>query len=91
MANLAKVVYKPLGLVVSVAGGVIASTVFKKLWSLVSHEDDAPKATQRDRKWSEVLGAAALEGAIFGCVKAALDRAGAKGFERATGAWPGDD
>jgi hypothetical protein len=90
VANHAKLVYKPLGLLVSVIGGLIAATVFKKTWSLVTHEDEAPHATQRDRRWQEVLVAAALEGAIFGLVKAALDRAGAKGFERATGAWPGD-
>jgi hypothetical protein len=90
MNKAAKLLYKPLGLSVSVVGGLLAGALFKQLWSVVTHQDDAPKATQRDRQWKEVLGAAALEGAIFGLVKAALDRAGAKGFERATGAWPGD-
>jgi hypothetical protein len=90
MAHHAKLVYKPVGASVSVVAGLIAGILFKKVWSLATHEADAPEATQRDRKWKEVLVAAALEGAIFGLVKAALDRAGAKGFERATGAWPGD-
>lgn len=87
--RVAKLVYRPLGLIMSVLGGLIAGTVFKRAWSLIAH-DEAPNATQRDRPWKEVLGAAALEGAIFGLVKAALDRAGANSFERATGAWPGD-
>ena len=34
---------------------------------------------------AKLLVAALLQGAIFGLVKAAVDRAGAAGFERATG------
>jgi hypothetical protein len=45
----------------------------------------------RNRSWSEILAAAAVEGAVFGAVKAAIDRAGATGFERATGTWPGNE
>lgn len=86
----AKLAYKPLATLVSVVAGIVATRLFAKVWTLVTDQDDAPQATQRDRTWQEVLGAAALEGAIFGLVKAALDRAGAKGFERATGTWPGD-
>jgi hypothetical protein len=35
--------------------------------------------------------AAALEGAVYGAVKAFVDRGGAAGFEKATGQWPGKD
>jgi hypothetical protein len=91
MARSTKLAYKPVGASVSVVAGLIAGAIFKQAWRLVTHETDAPHATQRDRRWQEILAAAALEGAIFGLVKAALDRVGAKGFERATGSWPGDD
>ena len=64
--------------------------LFKRLWKLISHQDVAPTATQEGRSWHEVLTAAALRGAIFGLVTAAIDRGGAVGFQRATGAWPGD-
>jgi hypothetical protein len=37
-----------------------------------------------------VLPAAALQGAVFALVKAAIQRGGARGFERLTGVWPGD-
>ena len=30
------------------------------------------------------------QGAIFGLVKAAVDRGGAQGFQKLTGVWPGD-
>ncbi|SNR82863.1 Protein of unknown function [Actinomadura mexicana] len=35
--------------------------------------------------------AAAIQGAVFGLVKAATQRAGAHGVRKATGHWPGDD
>ena len=86
-----KLVYKPMGMVVSVLGGLAASSIFKRVWKLVSGEDETPTATQRHRAWSETLVAALLQGAIFGLVKAFVDRAAAAGFQRATGAWPGDE
>jgi predicted metal-dependent enzyme (double-stranded beta helix superfamily) len=86
-----KVLYKPFGVAASVLGGLLAGTIFKRLWKLVAGEDDSPNATDKQRGWGEILVAAALEGALFGAVKAGVDRAGATGFERVTGAWPGDE
>ncbi len=84
-------IYRPIGLLLSVLSGVMASFVFSKVWQAATGEEDAPKATERNRSWSGVLGAAALQGAVFGLVKAAVDRGGATGFSRVTGAWPGDE
>jgi hypothetical protein len=80
-----KVLYKPLSLVVSALGGVLAGVVFKQAWKAITGDDEAPKATATDRRIVEVLTAAALQGAIFGLVKAAVDRGGAHAFEKATG------
>lgn len=82
--------YKPFGLLFSVLGGLLAGAVFKQIWKLVAHESDSPDATDQKRGWAEVVGAAAVEGAVFGGVKALIDRAGATGFERVTGVWPGN-
>jgi Protein of unknown function (DUF4235) len=87
---MTQIFYKPLSTLASVGGGVMASLIFKRVWRLTTHQDQAPTATQKGRTWKEILAAAALQGAIFGLVKAAVDRGGAVGFERATGAWPGD-
>jgi hypothetical protein len=87
---MAKAIYKPFGMVISALGAIAASYLFKSLWTRLTRQEDPPRATQRDRRWIEVLGAAAFEGAVFGLVKAAIDRAGAAGFERATGVWPSD-
>jgi hypothetical protein len=86
---MARLIYKPFGLVVGVLGGLAARAVFKRVWSVAGHEDEAPKATDEDKGWREVVLAAAAQGAVFGGVKALVDRAGATGFAWLTGAWPG--
>lgn len=86
-----KLVYKPVSLLVSVLGGVLAGAIFKKIWQLAAHEDEAPQATDAARSWPEILLAAALQGAIFAVAKAALDRSAAAGTRKLTGTWPGED
>jgi hypothetical protein len=85
-----KVVHKLVGLGVSVLGGMLAGAIFKQAWRLAAGEDEAPKATDARRGWPEVLVAAALQGAIFALVKAALDRGTAEGTRKLTGVWPGE-
>lgn len=80
--------YRPLGLLFGALGGVAASAVFSVVWQHLSGEDEAPHPTDPDYSWQEVLVAAAVQGAIFGLVKAAIDRGGAKGWERLTGVYP---
>lgn len=86
----AKILYRPVGLIGGVIGGAIAGAIFKQVWKRISNEDDAPDPLQREYGWRDVIIAAALQGAIFAVVKAIIDRGGAKGFQRATGEWPGD-
>jgi uncharacterized membrane protein YfcA len=87
---MAKLIYRPFGLVVSVFGGVLAGALFKQLWKRVSDKEDPPRAKESEYGWREILPAAALQGALFGLVKAAVDRSGARAFEKVTGSWPGD-
>jgi Protein of unknown function (DUF4235) len=88
---MSKVLYKPVSILVSVLGGVLAGAVLKQIWKVAFHEDDAPKATDADRSWREVLVAAILQGAIFGLVKATVDRGTAEGTRKVTGVWPGEE
>lgn len=48
-----------------------------------------PEATSAEYGTKEVLSAVVIQGAIFGAVKAVVDRVGAKGFKKVTGADPG--
>ena len=86
-----KLLYKTVSIVVSVLGGMLAGAIFKQVWKLAADEDEAPTATDVRRGWREVLLAATIQGAIFGLVKAALDRGTAEGTRKLTGVWPGDD
>jgi predicted metal-dependent enzyme (double-stranded beta helix superfamily) len=86
---MARILYKPIGLLFSVLGGIVAGAVFKRVWRAAAHEDKAPKATDERRSLGEVVTASAAQGAVFGAVKALIDRAGARGFAWLTGAWPG--
>ena len=83
-----KVAYKPVGLLLGIGAGALATALFKQAWKLTGHEDDAPDATDEDRGWTEVLVAAALQGAIFSVVRAAVNRGGAVGVRKLTGEWP---
>jgi hypothetical protein len=86
-----KLLFKPLSLLVSVLSGILAGAIFKKIWQLAAGEDEAPEATDAQRGWREVLIAATIQGAIFGLIKAAVDRGAAAGTRKYFGVWPGDD
>lgn len=85
---VSKVAYKPVGLLLGIGAGVVAGAIFKQIWKVAAGDDDAPDATDEERGWGEILAAAALQGAIFAVVKAAVDRGGAAGVRRLTGRWP---
>jgi hypothetical protein len=82
--------YKPVGFALGWVSGALAGKAFQVAWKAIRNEDDAPDALDRDRGWGEILLAAAIQGAIFAATKAAIDRAGARGFTKLTGSWPGD-
>lgn len=83
-----KVAYRPVGLVLGIAAGALAGALFRQVWKMTGGDGDAPSPTDEQRGWGEILAAAALQGAIFGVVRAAVDRAGATGVRRLTGRWP---
>jgi Protein of unknown function (DUF4235) len=81
-----KLFYRPVSILVSVLGGMLAGAIFKQVWKLAAREDDAPKATDARRGWREIL-----QGAIYALVKAVIGRGTAEGTRKLTGVWPGKD
>ncbi len=91
MSKAAKIAYRPLGLVSSIVGGLVAGQVFKQVWKHATPGDkDAPGPLETEYPLKEIFVAAAIQGAIYATVKTAIDRRGAALFQRLTGEWPGD-
>lgn len=87
---MAKLIYRPLGLLLSILGGILAGAVFKRVWKRASGKENPPKPRESEYGWRELIAAAMLQGALLGLVKAAVDRSGARAFQKLTGSWPGD-
>jgi hypothetical protein len=85
MSKTTKVLYEPLSIATSVAGGLLAGAVFSRLWRRIDDSaEDPPDPKDLDRSTAAALSAAALQGLIFGLVRAVVDRAGARGYRAIT-------
>ncbi|HWK93714.1 MAG TPA: DUF4235 domain-containing protein [Luteimicrobium sp.] len=88
----AKILYRPVGIISSIIGGLVAARVFRLVYKhlVPGPEDRAPKPLESSYKAREVVLGALIQGAVFSGVRALINRAGARAFERWTGEWPGD-
>ena len=89
--QVVKTSYKAVDLIASVIGGLLVGLIFNRAWGAIEQEDGAPKATDEQRGWQEILLAAALQGMIFALIKAFFERSVAEGTRRLTGIWPGEE
>lgn len=88
MSAAATVLYKPLSLATSVAGGMLAGAAFTRLWHRFGDTETVPDPKDLSHSNREVIFAAALQGLVFGVVKAMVDRVGARGFRKLTATDP---
>lgn len=84
-----KLVYKPFGIILGLMAGFVSKKLFEAVWGIFDDEEP-PKPTTQQADWPKVLAAAAVEGVTFKVTRAAVDRAGAKGFDHLFGVWPGE-
>lgn len=85
MSSIRDLAPKLLGFATGMVGGAIGGAVFSRIWRVVSDEDEVPQPTALDRGLREVLIVGALQGAVFGLIKAALSRITSRGYQRFTG------
>ena len=91
MSTSAKIVYRPVGLLTSMLSGIVASQLFRLVWKKARPGDkDAPGPLETEYPLKEIFVAAAIQGAIYAVVRTAVDRQGARLYERWTGEWPGN-
>jgi uncharacterized protein DUF4235 len=86
---MGKLIYKPFGIFFGILAGILSKKLFSAVWGIFDNEEP-PKATTQEADWPKVLAAAAVQGVTFKVTRAAVDRAGAKGFNYFTGVWPGE-
>ena len=84
-----RLIYKPFGIVLGLFAGFLSKKIFDQIWGLID-DREPPKATTQYATWPKVMAAAAVEGIAFKTTRAAVNRAGARGFEHLTGVWPGE-
>jgi Protein of unknown function (DUF4235) len=84
-----KLLYKPFAIVAGLVASRAAGAIFKRLWAFLAKETEMPQVMEQSRGWTEVVAAAMLKGAVFGGVKAFVDRTFATEYFRRTGVWPG--
>jgi hypothetical protein len=84
-----KVIFTPVSIVSGLLAGLIASQIFERLWSVID-DQDPPDPKYREIEWPKLIVAMLLQGAIFRVVRGVVDHQLRRGFQRYTGAWPGE-
>jgi len=79
----AKLVFKPVGLGMSLAAGAVASLVTRQVWLWISDDEELPDADDADTGWLKLLAGAGLEAAVFAVAKASATRLQAQGIRHA--------
>lgn len=85
---ISKILFAPFATIGGLIAGLIGRRVFAAAWGLVD-DREPPKATDAQARWSRVVIALALQGAIFTASRGIVDRMLRKAFAHLTGFWPG--
>jgi hypothetical protein len=82
--------FKPVGVLAGLGGGLIAKKIFAAVWSAVD-DQEPPQAEHRRVGLGRLTMALAIEGALFSVARGLVDHGARSMFALLTGSWPGDE
>ena len=85
-----KFLFIPIGVGGGLVAGLVGRKIFEQLWSLID-EQEPPDPKHREISVPKLVGALALEGAIFRAVRGLADHGSRWTFARVAGSWPGEE
>jgi xanthosine utilization system XapX-like protein len=85
-----KVLFLPLSIASGLLAGLVGKKLFEQVWGLFD-EEEPPSSKHREISVPKMVAALAIEGAIFRAVRGATDHAARRSFQRVTGSWPGEE
>jgi hypothetical protein len=85
-----KLLFAPIGIGAGLVAGFAAQKLFDRVWAAIDDEDP-PEPDRREISIPKMVGALALEGAIFRLAKGFAEHGARSGFARLTGRWPGEE
>jgi hypothetical protein len=85
-----KFLFVPVGVAGGLIAGMLGKKLFEALWGLVD-DQEPPDPKHRDISVPKMVGALALEGAIFRAVRGLADHGARRSFAHVSGSWPGEE
>jgi Protein of unknown function (DUF4235) len=85
-----KLLFLPFSIIGGLIAGFVSKKVFEQAWGMIDKEEP-PEAKHREISVGKLVGALALEGAIFRLMRGLADHGSRKSFAKVTGSWPGEE
>jgi hypothetical protein len=84
-----RVLFIPFVIAAGLVAGLLGKLAFERAWALIDDEEP-PEPEHREISVPKLVAAMAIEGAIFRAVRGLAEHEARRGFQRWTGAWPGE-
>jgi hypothetical protein len=85
-----KFLFMPVSIVGGLVAGALGKKIFDAIWGVIDDEE-APEPKHREIAGVKLVLALVIQGAIFRLVRGMADHGMRHGFQRLTGAWPGEE
>ena len=85
-----KFLFLPFSIAAGLIAGFLSKKLFDGIWGLVDAEE-APEAEHKEISLLKLALALVIEGAVFRAVRGLVDHGARRGFYNLTGSWPGDE